>query len=246
MKIQHIYLAALVCIAISISGGSCSKVRVDQPNIVFIMSDDHSPNAISCYGNTDIETPGIDRLAREGMRFEHAMTSNSFCTPSRAMLLTGKYPHKNGTTHLNQPFDGSQQTYPKLLQQAGYQTSLFGKWHLLTRPTGFDHYCVMKMQGAHYNPRVFEPDHEWIPWKNGSKEWNQGGRILQGYGCDVITDEALEWIKNRDKKKPFCLLLHPKPPHGPYQPAKRYEHFLDGMELPEPPTLLDDYRGRGE
>jgi arylsulfatase A-like enzyme len=230
--------------ALMLSIFSCSKVPFEQPNIVFIMSDDHSPNAISCYGNRDITTPGIDRLAREGIRFEHAMTPSSFCTPSRAMLLTGKYAHINGTTHLNQPFDGSQQTYPKLLQQAGYQTSIFGKWHLLTRPTGFDYYCLMKMQGSPYDPRVFEPEHEWIPWEGGTTEWNEGGRIIPGYGCDVLTDEALKWLENRDPSKPFCLLLHPKPPHEPYVPAKRHEGFLNGEELPEPESLLDDYEGR--
>jgi len=233
------FLAALLLVMVL-----CSTEKSEPPNILFIMSDDHSKNAISCYGNSDINTPGIDRLASEGILFEHAMTPNSFCTPSRAILLTGKYSHKNGTTHLNQQFNGAQQTYPKLFQEAGYQTSIFGKWHLLTRPTGFDYYCVMKMQGAHYNPRVFEPTDEWIPWKNGSDDWNKGGRIIPGYSVDVITDEALKWIKNRDKNKPFCMLLHPKPPHAPYEPAKRYEHFFDSINLPEPSTLFDDYHGR--
>ena len=116
-----------------------------RPNILLILSDDHAQKALGCYGNTDIETPGLDRLAAEGMRFAHAVTPNSFCTPSRAVVLTGKYSHKNGVTRLNQSFDGSQQTFPKLLQEAGYETSLFGKWHLLSQPTGFDFYCVQKI-----------------------------------------------------------------------------------------------------
>jgi len=216
----------------------------ERPNILFIMADDHSPNAISCYGNKDIQTPGLDRLARGGMRFEHALTPNSFCTPSRAALLTGKYSNKNGVTHLNQPFDGSQQTYPKLLQQAGYQTALFGKWHLLTQPTGFDHYCVMKMQGMVADPNVWESGSPWVSWEPRSKEWQKDGRKLKGYGVDVITDEALKWLDQRDPQKPFCMLLHPKPPHEPYVPAPRYEDFLKDVFIPEPTTLQDDYVGR--
>lgn len=218
----------------------------DKPNIIFIVADDHARKAIGAYGNTDIKTPGLDRLAAEGMRFNHALTPNSFCTPARAALLTGKYSHKNGVTHLNQPFDGSQQTFPKLLQQAGYETSLFGKWHLLTQPTGFDHYCVMKMQGMPHDPIVFEPQHKWIPWgKDTRKTYNIGGRQLKGYNMDVITDEAIQWIRKREgSTKPFCLLLHPKPPHEPYKPAARHAKVLEDVTIPEPPTLLDDYKGR--
>ena len=217
-----------------------------QPNILLIMADDQAKQALSCYGNTDIQTPGLDRLSDEGMRFEHALTPNSFCTPARAAVLTGKYSHKNGVTHLNQPFDGSQQTFPKLLQAGGYQTALFGKWHLLTRPTGFDHYCVMKMQGMAVNPIVFEPQHEWIAWSpKDQKSFNRGGRRIQGYNNDVMTTEALTWLKDqRDPSKPFCLLLHPKPPHAPYTPPKEYEDFLKDVTIPEPATLLDDYAGR--
>ena len=223
-----------------------SLVSLSKPNILLIMADDCAKQALSCYGNKDIETPALDRIAKEGMRFEHALTPNSFCTPSRAAVLTGKYSHKNGVTHLNQPFDGSQPTFPKVLQKAGYETSLFGKWHLLTQPTGFDHYCVMKMQGMTVDPIVFEPQHKWVVW--GPKTVNtylDGGRRLKGYNNDVITTEALNWLKNRrDKSKPFCMLLHPKPPHEPYHPPKKYEDFLKDVTVSEPATLLDDYTGR--
>lgn len=222
------------------------SVAAARPNIIFIVADDHARKAIGAYGNTDIHTPGLDRLAAEGMRFNHALTPNSFCTPARAAILTGKYSHKNGVTHLNQRFDGSQQTFPKLLQKAGYETSLFGKWHLLTQPTGFDHYCVMKMQGMAHDPIVFEPQHEWIVWGPKTKKtYMKGGRRLKGYNMDVITDEAIRWIDNRgDSEKPFCLLLHPKPPHEPYDPAPRHATLWEDVTIPEPPTLLDDYRGR--
>jgi len=217
-----------------------------KPNILLIFSDDHAKKALSCYGNKDIHTPALDRIANEGMRFEHALTPNSFCTPARAAALTGKYSHRNGVTHLNQCFDGSQQTFPKLLQKAGYETTLFGKWHLLSRPTGFDYFCVQKMQGKPWNPNVFEPHHTWIDWSpKTKKEALQGGRTIQGYNNDVITTEAINWLKEkRNPSKPFCLLLHPKPPHEPYVPPTEYEDFLKDVIIPEPPTLLDDYKGR--
>lgn len=217
-----------------------------RPNILLIFSDDHAKKALSCYGNQDIKTPALDRLADAGMRFNHALVTNSFCTPSRATALTGKYSHKNGVTKLNQSFDGSQQTFPKLLQAAGYETALLGKWHLLSRPTGFDYYCVQKMQGMPFNPRVFEPQHEWVPWSpQDRKSYMKGGRVLKGYNNDVITTEAINWIKNRkDKSKPFCLLLHPKPPHAPYTPATRDENYLKDVTIPEPANLHDDYVGR--
>jgi arylsulfatase A-like enzyme/lysophospholipase L1-like esterase len=217
-----------------------------KPNILLIFSDDHAKQALSCYGNKDIQTPALDRIANEGMRFEHALTPNSFCTPARAAALTGKYSHRNGVTHLNQRFDGSQQTFPKLLQKAGYETTLFGKWHLLSRPTGFDYFCVQKMQGKPWNPNVFEPHHTWIDWSpKTQREALQGGRTIKGYNNDVITTEAINWLKDkRDPNKPFCLLLHPKPPHEPYTPPTEYEDFLKDVTIPEPATLLDDYKGR--
>ena len=223
-----------------------ATAAAERPNILLILSDDHAKKALSCYGNTDIETPALDRIAREGMRFNHALTPNSFCTPARAAVLTGKYSHKNGVTHLNQSFDGSQQTFPKLLQAAGYHTSLFGKWHLLSQPTGFDFYCVQKMQGMPVDPVVFETGMPWIPWSpKDRKSYREGGRKLKGYNNDVITTEALHWLKEkRDPDKPFCMLLHPKPPHQPYKPPQKYEEFLQDVTIPEPATLLDDYKGR--
>ncbi len=218
----------------------------DRPNILLILADDCAKKALGCYGNTDIKTPGLDRLADEGMRFEHALTPNSFCTPARAAVLTGKYSHKNGVTKLNQSFDGSQQTFPKLLQRAGYETALFGKWHLLSQPTGFDYYCVQKMQGMPFDPIVFETQHKWIPWSpKDRKSYKLGGRVLKGYNNDVITTEVITWLKEkRNTDKPFCLLLHPKPPHEPYIPPTEYEDFLKDVTIPEPATLHDNYKGR--
>ncbi|MHC4881851.1 MAG: sulfatase family protein [Planctomycetota bacterium] len=248
MKMKYLLAAFILSRAVLVQAAAF-KVPVEEvskPNILYIMSDDHAKNAISCYGNKDIQTPALDRLGREGMRFEHALTPNSFCSPSRAAVLTGKYSHKNGVTKLNQEFDGSQQTFPKLLQKAGYETALFGKWHLRSQPTGFDFYCVQKMQGMPNDPLVFETGTPWIPWApKDKKSYLKGGRQLKGYNNDVITDEALSWLKSkRNPDKPFCLLVHPKPPHQPYTPPKEYEDFLKDVEMSEPSTLLDDYKGR--
>ena len=109
-------IATVMCL-LPLAGVALSNQLESKPNIILILSDDHARQALSCYGNKDIQTPALDRLAKEGMRFNHALTPNSFCTPARAAVLTGKYSHKNGVTKLNQLFDGSQQTFPKLLQK---------------------------------------------------------------------------------------------------------------------------------
>ena len=206
----------------------CSK----QPNILFIFTDDHALNAISAYGGPLAKiapTPHLDRIAKEGMMFNHCLVTNSICAPSRAVVLTGKYSHLNGQLTNKDVFDGSQQTVPKLLKKEGYQTAIVGKWHLKSTPTGFDHFEVLKGQGQYYNPMLFT---------NG-KNINH-----VGYTTDVITDQALTWLENRDPDKPFFLMCQHKAPHGKWEPALRHLHEFDDMEIPEPPTLFDDYSGR--
>jgi arylsulfatase A-like enzyme len=206
----------------------CSK----QPNILFIFTDDHALNAISAYGgplSKIAPTPHLDRIAKEGMMFNHCLVTNSICAPSRAVVLTGKYSHLNGQLTNKNVFDGSQQTVPKLLKRKGYQTAIVGKWHLKSTPTGFDHFEVLKGQGQYYNPMLFT---------NG-KNTNH-----VGYTTDVITDQALTWLENRDPSKPFFLMCQHKAPHGKWEPALRHLHEFDDMEIPEPPTLFDDYSGR--
>ena len=132
----------------------CRNAVEKRPNIVFIMSDDHAAQAISCYGSKMNKTPNIDRLASEGMLFENCFCTNSICTPSRAAILTGKYSHKNGVKTLDDDFDGTQVTFPKLLQHAGYYTGIVGKWHLKTEPTGFDYYHVLPGQGEYFDPHI--------------------------------------------------------------------------------------------
>ena len=203
-------------------------VRGRRPNIIFIMSDDHAERAISCYGSDLIETPAIDRIAREGVRFENSFVTNSICGPSRATMLTGKYSHVNGFRDNRDTFDGSQMTFPKILQAGGYKTGIVGKWHLKTEPTGFDTWSILKGQGQYYNP-TFN--------RHGEKEQ------LTGYTTDLITDEALQVLDNLQGEEPFCLLIHHKAPHRNWMP--NFKHFDAFQEdLPQPATLKDDYFGR--
>ncbi len=201
----------------------------DRPNIIFIFTDDHTARALSAYGSTINETPNLDRLATEGMRFDRCFVTNSICAPSRAVILTGKHSHLNGQLSNLETFNGQQQTFPKLLQQAGYETGIIGKWHLKSQPTGFDHWQVLIGQGPYYNPRFLIP----------------GDTIqITGYTTNIITDLALEWLsEGRDTSKPFLLMYQHKAPHRGWHPGPdHYTSYED--DLPEPPTLFDDYEGR--
>lgn len=203
-----------------------------QPNILFIFSDDHAYQAISAYGSNRNQTPNIDRIANEGMRFDRCVVTNSICGPSRACILTGKYSHKNGFYVNGNVFDGSQMTFPKLLQGAGYQTALVGKWHLKSDPTGFDYWKVLPGQGRYYSP-VFRT--------------SEGREVMEGYATDVTTDEALAWLdKGRDQKKPFLLMLQHKAPHREWLPGPDHVSDFNGETLPEPETLFDEYRNRAD
>ncbi len=212
---------------------NCANVK-KQPNILFIFSDDHAFQAISAYGGRLAQvapTPNIDRLAAEGVIFNKCYVTNSICAPSRATVLTGKHSHLNGVRDNREVFDGAQQTFPKLLQQAGYQTAIVGKWHLKSEPTGFDFWEVLKGQGHYYNPDFRTP----------------AGNIREpGYASDIITDKALDWLQNkRDTAKPFMLMLQHKAPHREWSPALRHINIFDDVDFPEPDNLFDDYNGRG-
>jgi len=201
-----------------------------RPNVLFIMTDDHASHALSCYGSKINETPNLDRIAKGGMLFENSFCTNSICAPCRAVILTGKYSHLNSVKDNGQRFDGSQQTFPKLLQKVGYQTAMIGKWHLKTDPTGFDYWNVLPGQGAYYNPVMIEMGER----KN-----------YTGYVSDIITDRALEWLDRRDKDKPFCLMYQHKAPHRRWEPGPKHLTMYDDVEIPEPDTLFDDYSNRG-
>lgn len=208
---------------------STSSNNPERPNIIFIMTDDHASKAISAYDGSLNHTPNLDRLAEEGLRFEHCYCTNAICAPSRAVILTGKHSHITGHIDNNKAFDGSQQTFPKLLQKAGYQTAMVGKWHLISEPTGFDYWIVLPGQGSYYNPDFIEMGER---------------KRVDGYVTDLITDYAIDWLDRRDKSKNFCLMLHHKAPHRNWMPPAKYLDLYKDRDIPEPANLFDDYATR--
>ena len=210
--------------------GPAPSAPEDPPNIIFIFTDDHSSSAVSAYGSVINETPNIDRLANEGMLFQNCFVTNSICAPSRATILTGTYNHVNGQITNRETFDGSQLTFPKLLREAGYQTAMIGKWHLRSAPTGFDYWRVLIGQGPYYNPPI-----------RTATDTVQ----YTGYTTDIITDITLEWLQSeRDASKPFMLMYQHKAPHRRWDPGPDHLNTYDDVQIPEPPTLFDDYSGR--
>ena len=210
---------------------STSLNAADRPNIVFVFTDDHAPHAIGAYNGwlkSVNPTPNIDKLAAEGMLFVNSFCTNSICGPSRAVIQTGKHSHKNGFMNNGNTFDWNQQTFPKLLQKAGYQTAIYGKSHLKGHPQGYDSWAVLPGQGLYYNPDMITPE---------------GQVTIEGYCTDIVTDMAVEFLKEgRDESKPFMLMVQHKAPHRNWMPALRHLNLYDDIELPEPSTLFDDYR----
>lgn len=207
-----------------------------RPNILYIMSDDHAYQAISAYGS-DVSryapTPNIDRIAREGMRFDRSFVENSLSSPSRACLITGLYSHQNGQQQLLEGIDSTRTFFSELLQQVGYQTAMMGKWHLMCRPKGFDRYHVLNDQGTYFNP-VFMSE-------------TSGGKYIreEGYATDLITDHAIDFLEHRDTSRPFCLMVHHKAPHRSWFPDVKHLGMYDNVDFPLPETLWDDYSTRG-
>lgn len=206
------------------------------PNIIFIMSDDHAAHAISAYGSRINATPNLDRIADEGIRMDAAFCTNSICAPSRAAILTGTYNHVNGVTTLDTPLDNSLWTFPKELRGAGWQTALFGKWHLGhgvdAEPSGFDQWRVLPGQGHYHNP-VFIDSEAGIDERGG-------------YVTDLITDDCIDWLDGRDQDKPFALFCHHKAPHRTWEPDAKHFTMYDDVEIPYPDTFRDDLQGRAE
>ncbi len=220
-------------------GAEPDAVPAPRPNILLVYCDDHAYQAISAYQSVSAyglklnETPNIDRLAREGMRFDNCFVTNSICGPCRAVVQTGKYSHLNGFFCNGDRFDGTQQTFPKLLQRAGYQTAVVGKWHLghHMEPQGYDFHHILIGQGPYYNPPMI---------RNGERVQHTG------YTTTIITDIALDWLKTkRDPDRPFMLMYQHKAPHREWEPGPKWLTKYDEVEIPEPDTLFDDYQGRG-
>lgn len=202
-----------------------------RPNIIFIMSDDHAYQAISAYTNHLIETPNIDRIAKEGMLFTNACVTNSICAPSRATILTGKHTHINGKIDNRMPFDTTQVTFPQIFQKAGYQTAMYGKLHFGNTPKGVDDFMILPGQGNYINPKFIT---------------NYGDTTIVGYVTDIITDLTLNWLKEeREEDKPFMMMYLHKAPHRPWWPkADKFKEFTQ-KTFPEPASLFDDYANRG-
>lgn len=222
-----------VAFAAKPQSGAVSNANAAQttPNILFIFTDDHAPHAIGAYNGwlkPVHPTPSIDKLAAQGMVFENSFCTNSICGPSRAVIQTGKHSHKNGFMNNGNSFDWNQQTFPKLLQEAGYQTAIYGKSHLKGQPQGYDSWAVLPGQGLYYNPDFITPE---------------GKVTIEGYCTDLVTDMAVDFLKNgRDAEKPFMLMVQHKAPHRNWMPALRHLHLYDEIEIPEPATLFDKWQ----
>jgi len=222
-----------------------------RPNIVFIMSDDHSERAISAYGSKLIDTPNIDRIANEGVRFNNSFVANSICGPSRAVMLTGKHSHINGFTDNHSSFDGNQPTYPQYLQKSGYQTAVVGKWHLHSDPVGFDYWEILRGQGHYYSPEFITNKPNDITVVNEIKD-KQGKVIkseyentyLGAYATIKTGDLALEFLENRDKSKPFAMIYNHKAPHRNWMPNVDDLGVIDTSKLQVPDNFFDDYKTR--
>ena len=216
-----------------LSSCNSKQANVEKPlNIVYIMTDDHTQQMMSCYDTRFMETPNLDRIANDGVRFTNSFVANSLSGPSRACMLTGKHSNANkffdNTTCV---FDTAQQTYPKLLQQAGYQTALIGKWHLESIPSGFDYWEIVPGQGDYYNPTFIQQNLERVD--------------KDGYITNLITDEAIDWMSNkRDPEKPFCILIHHKATHRNWMADTTHLALYEDMTFPMPENFYDSYEGR--
>ncbi|MDR0543360.1 MAG: sulfatase [Dysgonamonadaceae bacterium] len=233
--------ATVVC---SLVGAVATAQQPDpRPNILFIMADDHTSQAISAYGGflaPYMPTPNIDRIAGEGVRMDNCFVTNSISTPSRACIITGQYSQKNGVYTLDDALDANRPTVAKELQAAGYQTAIIGKWHLGTEPQGFDFYNIFPGQGRYQNPTLIRKG-DWQAGKGGKPK--ETG--YKGHSTDIVTDQTLEYLQTADRSKPFFVMCHFKAPHDPWDAAKRFDHLLENDTLPEPANMLDSYEGKG-
>lgn len=230
-KVSLLLLVILIIAACGSPEKGATTNSKKRPNIIFIMSDDHAYQAISAYGSQLMQTPNIDRLAQEGMKFTNACVANSICAPSRATILTGKHSHINGKIDNRFPFDTTQITFPQIFQANGYKTSMFGKLHFGNNPKGVDDFLILPGQGNYINPRFIT---------------NEGDTTIEGYVTDIITDLALGWLQEEaEDEEPFMMMYLHKAPHRPWWPrADKFREFST-KTFPQPASLFDNYDNRG-
>ncbi|ACT93456.1 sulfatase family protein [Dyadobacter fermentans] len=224
----------ILTLLITLTTTFCFGQTKKKPNILYIMSDDHTSQAWGIYGGIlkdYVKNDHIEWLAANGATLGNAFCTNSICVPSRAAILTGRYSHRNGVYDLSDSLSPDSLNYAKLLKTAGYQTALIGKWHLVKEPAGFDYYCVLPGQGRYRNPIMMT--------KEDFREDQKGGKVYEGYSTDVITDQSIAWLEKRDKSKPFYLSTHFKATHEPFDYPKRYENYLEDVEIPYPADFAD-------
>ena len=229
--LRFFIFAVYLCVAGVLSQAETESSN--KPNILFIMSDDHTTQAFGVYGSGLASlnpTPHIDQLAREGVTFNQVFCNNSICTPSRASIITGQYPQTNGVLDLLGRIPPERQYLPQEMSKAGYLTAMIGKWHLKEEPASFDYYNVLPGQGRYFNPVTRDGD---------GGDWPENTIQHEGHSSDVITDLSLDWLRNRDKTKPFFLMHHFKAPHDMFVNARRYDSYLEDVEIPEPDNLYD-------
>jgi arylsulfatase A-like enzyme len=233
IRFSTIRLVLLVLIHFwNLGTGFCQKGQ--RPNILFIMSDDHTSQSWGIYGGIleqYVRNDKIKWLAEHGAILENVFCNNSICVPSRAAIMTGQYSHRNGVYDLTDPLPSDSSNFAKLLQKGGYETALFGKWHLHSEPSGFDHYSVLPGQGRYRNPVLIK--------KGDWKEGENGGKPYPGFSTDVITDQSISWLKSREKDKPFYLSVHFKATHEPFDYPDRYKDYLRNVEVPYPANFSD-------
>ena len=237
MKItkKHFLAVPLVgAVVPSVQAATSPNAEKDTPkryNVVMIMTDDHTAQMMSCYDKRYVSTPNLDRIAENGVKFTNSFVANSLSGPSRACMLTGKHSHKNGfLSNEMSKFDGSQQTFPKLLQKAGYQTAIVGKWHLEVLPTGFDFWTIFPGQGDYYNPKFITMNNDTIQRK--------------GYVTNLVTDIGLDWLEHRDKNKPFVLMMQHKACHRNWLPEMKYLREYEDKTFEMPDNFKDNYNKR--
>lgn len=221
---------------------SCTKKEIQRPNVLIIMADDHAANAISAYGSHLAKvapTPNIDRIANQGIILENCFSTNAICTPSRATLLSGQYSHINGVKTLKDTYHPKQEGLAQILQQNGYQTAIFGKWHLHSEPQGFDQWQVLPSQGHYFDPE-FKTKGVDSNTPYDKREMVQ----KKGYVTNIITQMSLEWLKKRNTKEPFLLMVHQKAPHALWEYDPKYKDLFKDVSIPEPPSLFENKKHR--